>query len=377
MRNAGAAGDGKRRGLYGNGGSEVRAMAASITAGQARLKTIPPGFILPSAAYAIPRKLVRYCEHVDKQPAVGDLIYGRIVRIGEHSSLENKQGRIHMASAGTCGVFVFGNRYAPDYFEGVVPDELLSETDLIARSGVVGKMLCRSSAVKDPSRIRVLGYVCDEQGQVLNTRNFPLIKPRGVVKRPKRAKLILTVGTSMNSGKSMTAVAACWALKAMGYEVRASKITGTASLKDILHMEDAGASPATDFTYLGYPSTYLCSLDELLHIFNTLDLKYANNPANYWVVEIADGILQRETAMLLSSPEVTGRIHRLLFAAHDALGAIGGLQVLKERFGLTPDAISGVCSGSPLGVRELQDYTGMRVFNNMQRDLNVISEIVI
>jgi hypothetical protein len=352
-------------------------MAVTGTAEQARLKTIPPGFILPSAAFAVPRKLIRFREMFDKKPAVGDLIYGRVVRIGEHASLENKQGRIHMSSAGTCGVFVFGNRYAPDYFEGVVPDELHNEVDLIARSGVVGKVLCKGATVKDPSRIRVLGYVCDEQGQVLNTKQFPLIKPRTQVKRPKRAKLILVVGTSMNSGKSMTAVACCWALKAMGYEVRASKVTGTASLKDILHMEDAGAAPATDFTYLGYPSTYLCSLEELLHIFNTLDLKYANNPNNFWVVEIADGILQRETAMLLSAPEVTGRIHRLLFAAHDALGAIGGVKLLKERFGLTPDAISGVCSGSPLGVRELQENTGLRVFNNLQRDLNVLSEILL
>jgi hypothetical protein len=36
----------------------------------------------------------------------------------------------------------------------------------------------------------------------------------------------------------------------MGKKVRASKITGTASLKDILLMNDAGANPYADFTYL-------------------------------------------------------------------------------------------------------------------------------
>lgn len=38
----------------------------------------------------------------------------------------------------------------------------------------------------------------------------------------------------MNAGKSTTAVAICWALTVMGHKVRASKVTGTASLKEIL-----------------------------------------------------------------------------------------------------------------------------------------------
>ena len=71
----------------------------------------------------------------------------------------------------------------------------------------------------------------------------------------------------------------------MGHTVRAAKITGTASLKDILLMEDNGASPVADFTYLGYPSTYMLDEPDLLHIFDTLDLKYANSPKNFWVVD--------------------------------------------------------------------------------------------
>ena len=61
-----------------------------------------------------------------------------------------------------------------------------------------------------------------------------------------------------------------------------------------------------------------------------------------WVVELADGVLQSETAMLLASPEVQSRIHRLVFCAGDALGCIGGLKVLQDRFGLVPHAISGI-----------------------------------
>lgn len=350
---------------------------AVATAEHGTIKLIKPGFLLPSAAYVMQRRQVRHYEHTDKRPEVGDLVYGRIVRIGQHVSLENREGRIHMVNDGTKAVFVFGNRYAPDYYEGVVPDHLPREVDLLARSGVVGQMLYKNARVSDPTRVRILGYVCDKEGNILNTRNHSIVRPRKQQKTGRRAKMVLVVGTAMNSGKSQTAVACCWGLSAMGYTVRGSKVTGTASLKDILHMEDAGATPTTDFSFLGYPSTYLLSEEELLNIFNTLDLKYANNPRNFWVVEIADGLLQRETAMLLQSPVVRERIHRLVFCSNDSMGAIGGLKTLRERFNLEPHAISGVCTSSPLGMRELEAECNVPVFANMQPDLKVLSEILL
>ena len=127
---------------------------------------------------------------------------------------------MHIINDGTRAVFVLGNRYAPAYFEGCVPESLPKDLDLLARSGVAGEMLCKSNAAKDPTRIRVLGYICDESGQVINTRDFPLTRPRIQAKREKRAKMILSIGTAMNSGKSTTAVAACSALATMGYTVR-------------------------------------------------------------------------------------------------------------------------------------------------------------
>ncbi|MBC8374271.1 MAG: hypothetical protein H8E53_11790 [Planctomycetes bacterium] len=163
----------------------------------------------------------------------------------------------------------------------------------------------------------------------------------------------------------------------MGYKVRGAKVTGTASLKDILHMEDAGASPVADFTHFGYPSTYMLSSVELLEIFNKLDLKYANNPGNYWVVELADGVVQRETAMLLNSPEVKSRIHRLVFTASDALGALAGIGILKRMFGLVPDAVSGICSASPLAIEELKGFTDIPVVSNTQRDLKEWTKIIL
>jgi len=341
------------------------------------MKKIKKGYIIPSSAMAIKPSQVKFYKFMDKPPEVGDVVYGAIQLIGEHSSLENVSGRIHFVHNGSRALFVYGNRYSPSYYEGLLPGSMKKDVDLMARSGLIGTVKTKNALVKDPTRVKVLGYVCDEQGQVLNTRNFPVIKPKQQVKKGPRSKMILCCGTSMNCGKSLAAAACCWALTTMGYDVRASKVTGTASLKDILLMNDKGAYPFADFTYLGYPSTYLLAKGELLHIFNQMDLKYANNPKNYWVVELADGILQRETALLLATPEVKSRLHKLIFCASDAFGIISGLDILKERFALTPDGLSGVCSSSPLHIRELSEFTDIPVFNSAHPDLNQLVSILI
>ena len=56
------------------------------------MKKIKNGFILPSAAYTVPRTQIQYYDKSDKKPEVGDLVYGTIAYIGQHSSLENKRG---------------------------------------------------------------------------------------------------------------------------------------------------------------------------------------------------------------------------------------------------------------------------------------------
>ena len=180
----------------------------------------------------------------------------------------------------------------------------------------------------------------------------------------------------MDSGKTHAAAACCYALSSMGKTVRAAKITGTARLKDIFLMNDCGAEHVADFTYFGYPSTYMLEANELLGIFNSFDLKYGNNPKNYIVVEIADGIFQRETAMLLQMKEVRDRIHKLIFCAPDSSAVFGGIRMLLEKFDLKPNAISGLCSSSPLAIKEIQTFTKLPVLKSMERDYQAIYRVI-
>lgn len=329
---------------------------------------IPKGYVIPSGAYTLRPAQLKFYTIELKSPVPGDVVYGKITHIGQHSSLENRSGRIHAIHNGTTGIFVFGNRYAPDYYEAFVPKEASSQVDLIARSGLIGKVHTKNTKIKDPTTVEIIGQVCDAEGERINTRHFPLIVPKRTEKKWPRSRMILVCGTTMNSGKSVAASACCWVLSNLGHTVKGSKITGTASLKDILHMNDAGAQTFSDFSFLGYPSTYMLNGEELLHVFNTLDLKYANNPANYWVIELADGINQRETAMLLQSDEVKKRLHRLVFCSNDAFSAMGGIKYLNDRFDLVPDLISGVCTSSPLHMREIGSITDIPVMDAMNVD---------
>ena len=146
--------------------------------------------------------------------------------------------------------------------------------------------------------------------------------------------------------------------------------------KSIMNMDDAGAEKVSDFTYVGHPSTYMLNREQVVDVFNVLDLKFANKSQNYWVVEIADGILQRETAMLLASPEFRSRIHRIVFCAGDALGALSGKRLMKDKYGINIDMLSGVFTAAPLHVEELKDFTKLPVLISGKPDLKQVADVL-
>ena len=341
------------------------------------MEKIKSNCIVPSSAYSVPTSRIKQYDTLSrKAPEVGDLILGEVSELGHHRLIESRTGRMHTINIGTRAVFVYGNRYAPDQFEGLVPETHTDYVDLFSRGGVVGSAVEQNQLIGMPTRIKVMGYVCDAQGKVVNSRAHVLVKPKQTSREKKGAKLILCIGTSMNSGKTHAAAACCYALSSMGKNVRAAKITGTASLKDILLMNDCGAEYIADFTYFGYPSSYLLESDQLLDMFNAFDMKYGNNARNYLVIEFADGIFQRETAMLLKMPEVRERLHKLVFCAPDATAVYGGIDILKNEFNLVPDAISGLCSSSPLSIREIQSFSDLPILQSMEKDYSKIYNII-
>jgi hypothetical protein len=129
-------------------------------------------------------------------------------------------------------------------------------------------------------------------------------------------------------------------------------------MKDAQLAQDMGAAIALDFSHFGFPSTYLCDTPTLLELYQNLLQAVQVVGPDVVIIEIADGLLQRETAALLQHPAFMRPIDHVVFSSGDSLGVLGGLQVLRQ-YGLTPTALSGLITASPLLMQEAQAFTGL------------------
>lgn len=171
------------------------------------------------------------------------------------------------------------------------------------------------------------------------------------------------VGSAMDSGKTNTVGMISHALSRAGYEVAAAKVTGTATGKDARFFASCGASPVLDFISAGFPSTYMIEPGELLRIYRGILGNLMLADPDYIVIEIADGIFQRETRMLLDSEFVLESVDHVFVAAGDSLAAGLGAQTI-ERMGLPLRATSGLVSAGQLGIREAEEVTGIPCLSN-------------
>jgi hypothetical protein len=145
------------------------------------------------------------------------------------------------------------------------------------------------------------------------------------------------------------------------------KLTGTCYTKDKDLVYDCGAQMAIDFLDAGYPSTFMLSKEELLDLYQTLlDKLDVFNP-DYIVMEIADGILQRETEMLLRDKRFMSTIHEVVLSCGDSLAAFYGISFLEE-IDKKPVAIAGLFTKSPLLIEEVELRSKIPVL-----DLNKLS----
>lgn len=297
----------------------------------------------------------------DAVPCAGDLVLARVVKIGQHPCLESPHSRRAPLFEGDEIIVCYGNRYAPDQFEAEVPDDL-GECHLVAAGGVAARMVTRHASVKTPTLIQPLGLLGDAQGRRINLANWTL--PAVICGWP-RPLVIAVAGTSMNSGKTTSAAHLIKGLSRAGFKVGAAKITGTGAGGDIGLMRDAGALVSLDFTDFGHVSTYRVCLAELERVAAQAIAHLHGAGAAVAVLEIADGLLQQETAALLGSTVFQKSLDGLVFAVGDAMGACGGVAWLRER-NLPVVALSGRICASPLATREAAAATGLPVFDLAQ-----------
>ena len=290
----------------------------------------------------------------DVRPEAGDLVLARVKRLGQHQHLEFVNGRRSRLWPGDEIVVAFGARYAPDQYEAVLPDDL-SPCHLVAGGGIAARVVSRHANIKPATDIEPLGLLANSQG-VINVRGAALGSSP-----PLRPPLVVAiVGSSMNAGKTTTAANLIVGLRRRRLRVGAAKITGTGAGGDPWLLTDAGASPVLDFTDSGFATTAGLPLEALEHILTHLTGHIASAGVDCLVLEVADGLLQRETAALVQSHRFAKTVDAVLFAALDAMSAIAGVDWLR-RHNLTVAAVSGVVTASPLARQEAASAVGIPV----------------
>ncbi len=320
-------------------------------------QTIKPTF----TTHVVPLTAMFGVVPMTRASRIGDLVVAEVLTLGKHTAIETRESVRENIFPGDVIVGAFGNRYATDQYEGYVPDGPAETCDLLSIGGVCGDVTSRHVTMISPTKLRVHGLVCDQDGQVINQREFG-VRPRS---SEGGGELILVVGSSMNAGKTTVVGTLARALSRAGFRVAAAKLTGTAASKDARFFASSGARPVLDFTDAGYPSTYMVDVDEIVQMHQTLLTHLRASAPDYIIVEVADGIFQRETQLLLEHPDFLATVDHVFFAANDSLSALTGQRFAADH-GLPLRAIAGRVSMSPLAAREVEQVTGLPCLTNQK-----------
>jgi len=309
-------------------------------------------------------------------PKAGDVGLFQVIEVDRHSSMQCIDKRSHSIFDGDYILAVFGDRYATSQYEGYVPTEVLDVYHIIGAGGVIGIVRTKNAAWEDyePTTVKLVGYCCDQEGQVMNTLFREKNRTAFSGKVPNDAKIILSIGSTMDSGKTTTAAHIARGLKTTGKQVAFMKLTGTVYTKDVDYVVDCGADIGVDFSNLGFPSTYLVDEHTILDIYQTLLNELGESKPEYIVMEIADGLFQRETSMLLNNKNFMKTIHNVVFSCGDSLSVMAGLQVLHG-WDIKPCMVSGRFTMSPLLITEVTDRMNIPVHtidHIMTGELNAI-----
>ncbi len=290
------------------------------------------------------------------RPRPGDLVLARVDRLGNHRRLELTNGRRAWMYPGDEIAVVYANRYAPDQFESYVPLDL-QPTQLVASGGVASSVRTMSDDVRRATEITPLGLIGNERFTPLNLSDFGL---RSVPSAETRLPALAVIGTSMNSGKTTTIKQLVLGLRDGGHRPGVTKVTGTGSGGDYWVMLDAGAQAMLDFTDAGLASTFGVDMHVVEQTMVNLIDHLTHRGCGSVLIEVADGLLQYETAQLLDSEVFRERIDGVVFAAADAMGAIAGVARLKE-LGLPVVAVAGRLTRSPLAMAETRAECGVPI----------------
>ena len=291
-------------------------------------------------------------------PKVGDVAVFEIETIRHHTRILTADHERMRLYPGDKLVGVFGNRYATDAYEATV--EKSEDLSILTSAGMVGNILSRNVSTKSPTKVRLVGYLARPDGSRINMKAGHI---QTVLAPDPSIKVVLAFGTGMNAGKT-TAAKLVKSLLRNGVRVAANKVTGSVCHRDLFELRSTSAHDVRDFSDYGFPSTYLCEHEELVGLFDTMVADSIRVKPDIIVMEIADGVLQRETKMILADPRIRQHIRGVVLAAPCSSSALFGVDRIRA-MGHDVIAVSGIISNSPLFMQEFAEQSDVALASSV------------
>ena len=284
-----------------------------------------------------------------------------------YNQLELTSGRMATVTQGDIVVGALGHRNALRGYSGRLPTELVpgDTIQLLNIGGVLGHCDSANPDVGPPFDCKVLGTVL----------HFPYLGERiGVPARAGMKTLdantvldtqgvpvVALAGTCMDSGKTAAACAIVSRLRHLGLHVAACKATGVSLRRDILTMEDAGASETMIFSDLGVVTTTAKNGPALTRALLT---SLAENKPDVIVLELGDGLLGAYgVEAILSDQAIRDAMTAVILCANDPVSAWGGAKILRESFNIEPAVVTGPATDNAVGVDQISERMSLPAIN--------------
>jgi hypothetical protein len=295
-----------------------------------------------------------------------------------YNTLEDVHGRMVALHPGDVIAGALGHRDALYGFSGRVPRQVDvgDELQLLNIGGVIGAGAKAVPGLGEPFRVEVLGSIL----------RFPYLGTRvGVPARVPEAALpmlplpsqlppvVALVGTCMDAGKTTAASVIIGELSRQGQRIAAGKLTGVSLRRDVLQMQDCGADPVSIFTDFGVVTT---SEENVLAAAQAALAHLAESEPDLIVIEMGDGLLGTYGVhTLLSNVALRSTLRAIVLCAQDPVGAWGAVQLLRDRYSLGVDVVSGRVTDTPVGMRFCREKLGVPAWNAL-RDGNKLAAAV-
>lgn len=284
-----------------------------------------------------------------------------------YNQLELTSGRMATVNKGDVVVGALGHRKALRGYSGHLPTALKAgdTIQLLNIGGVLGLCDSANPDVGPPFNCEVLGTVL----------HFPYLGERiGVPARAGKQFLdsaatlstrgipvVALAGTCMDSGKTAAACAIVSRLRHLGWHVAACKATGVSLRRDILAMEDAGASETMIFSDLGIVAT---TADNGPALTRTLLTSLAEHKPDVIVLELGDGLLGAYgVEAILSDESIREALTVVVLCANDPVSAWGGARILRKHYAIEPAVVSGPATDNAVGVDQILERLSLPAIN--------------